>query len=103
MRYAIKIVDTAKKDLQEIAEYFAVTLQEKQKAKMQIRRIREMIFSLEEFPERYPLVQDAYLARKGYRVISLDHYLIFYIVKKQEQVIYISRILYEKRDWLHLL
>lgn len=103
MSYQIKIIAEAEQDLKELSNYFAVTLQEKQKAKMQIRRIREMIFSLERFPERYPLVKDEYLARKGYRVISLDHYLIFYLVNKQEQVIYISRILYEKRDWLHLL
>ena len=52
MSYQIKIIAEAEQDLKELSNYFAVTLQEKQKAKMQIRRIREMIFSLERFPER---------------------------------------------------
>ena len=103
MNYSVKLTATANKDLQGIADYIVLTLQEREKAKRQMRRIREVILALEAMPERYPLVKIDYLAHKGYRVIPQDNYLIFYRVDKAQKEVYISRILYKKRDWKQLL
>lgn len=103
MRYNIKITETARKDLQEITNYIAISLQEREHAKRQLRRIGEAISALETLPERYPLVEYQYLAHKGYRVVPQDRYFIFYQVIKKKQLVYISRILYGKRDWKNLL
>ncbi len=103
MTYNVKLTAAANKDLQDIADYIALTLQEKEKAKRQIRRIREIILALETMSERYPLVKIDYLAHKGYRVIPQDNYLIFYRIDKAKQEVYISRVLYKKRDWKNIL
>lgn len=103
MSYHVKLTDTALKDINDIADYIAFSLKQRDAAKRQVQRIRERISALAEYPERYPHVKDNYLSNKGYRVISLDRYLIFYKVVTDEKLVIITRILYEKRDWKYLL
>lgn len=103
MNYTVKMTDTAVQDLQEIATYIAVELQNRPVAKRKIRQMQELIFALSTMPERYPLVKDEYLAQKGYRCIPVDHYLIFYTVNQPMETVYVVRILYGKRDWRHFL
>ena len=43
------------------------------------------------------------LAAKGYRVLPVKNYLIFYKVNEAEKCVDIIRILYNRRDWINLL
>ncbi|WP_407458073.1 type II toxin-antitoxin system RelE/ParE family toxin [Fibrobacter sp.] len=53
------------------------------------------------FPSARPSHQDPLLKLIGYRVIPIDNYLMFYVVK--DKVVQIHRILYAKRNYLQLL
>ena len=54
-------------------------------------------------PESYPLVADELLCRMKLRMAYFDNYNIFYYYDKEENLIYIVRILYNKMDWNKLL
>jgi plasmid stabilization system protein ParE len=53
------------------------------------------------FPELYPLSRDRALAEKGYRIIPIGNYLVFYIIREKE--VQILRILFGRREYSGLL
>ena len=54
-----------------------------------------------EILEGFDVHQDPLLKLVGYRVIPIDNYLMFYVVRSN--VVQIHRILYAKRNYLQLL
>jgi toxin ParE1/3/4 len=102
-RYSVVITQPAVGDLSGIARYIAQELREPGIARQQIARIKEAVMSLEEYPGRYALVTDGELSAKGYRKVAVDHYIVFYIITEETNLVTVIRILYEKRDWIHLL
>ena len=101
--YQIRITKAASADLEKIAHYIAINLQEPITALKQINRIKAAIISLQAMPERHNIVADKYLAAKGIRIMPIDNYLIFYIADKTAATVNIIRVLYNKREWEVLL
>jgi len=97
--YKVLIYPTAENDLYEIKDYFENTLQTS--ADNLFRKFYNDIDLLETFPFSFPLVRDPYLSSLGYRMIPVDNFLIFYIVKEKE--VQIHRFIYGKRDYIKLL
>ncbi|MGI6648985.1 MAG: type II toxin-antitoxin system RelE/ParE family toxin [Bacillota bacterium] len=95
-KYKLLIFPLAKQDLQEIVGELS-----QQAALKLYDDIIESIGSLEHMPLRYPLIKDPLLRAKGYRVMVVHRYLVFYIVK--EKKVEIRRILYGKRQFEFLL
>ncbi|MEN6624576.1 MAG: type II toxin-antitoxin system RelE/ParE family toxin [Smithella sp.] len=98
-KFTVLIYPTAEKDLFEIKEYFETTL--KTSAIPLFEKFYASIDILETNPYIHPLLKDAYLQQLGYRMIPIDNFLIFYIVK--DGVVQIHRFLYGKRDYSHIL
>ena len=103
MIYDIRIMKQAQNDIREIYRYIAEDLQNPDAATRRIMLINEKIQSLKDNPARFPLVQDDYLASKGLRLIVIKTHLVFFIIRQKEQAVSVMRILYGRRDWLHLL
>ena len=101
--YELRISEAAEKDVEEIADYISLTLQEPVAAKKQITRIKDAVVSLSFMPERHSLVSEEYLASRGIRKILIDKYLIFYTVDNAKQIVNIVRVLYGRREWESLL
>ena len=97
--YIVLIYPTAEKDLLEIKDYF------KNKLKTSPNHLFEKFYSsiniLEKNPIIYQLVKDLYLRQLGYRMVPIDNFLLFYVIKKQE--VQIHRFLYGKRNYSMLL
>lgn len=97
--YKIIIASVAKADLRDVVEYLNTLSPEA--ALQQYDQIIEKISSLSEMPERCPLLKDRLLRGKGYRMLIINNYLVFYVVKKN--IIHIRRILYGSRHYDFLL
>lgn len=102
-KYQVVITDPAIFDLQDIVDYIAFEMREPVTARRQLERIRDIIFSLEEFPMRHPLVSDHALADKGYRMLTVDNCIVFYIASTAVETATIIRVLHSRRDWLSFL
>ena len=59
--------------------------------------IDSSIARLESFPEMGLLAKPPRLARKGYRVLSIEDFLVFYVVL--DEVVEIRRVLSGKRNY----
>ena len=98
-KYKVLIFPAAKRDLQEIIDYI-----NEQSPFDDIKlydEIVEHVASLSELPLRYPLIKNSVLRAKGYRVLVVHSYLVFYVV--MSNVVQIRRILHGKRQYEFLL
>ena len=98
-KYEVVITPSAQKDLNEIKSYFLNVL--KTSSNSIFEKFLEQVKILKTHPLTYSVHQDPLLKLIGYRVIPIDNYLVFYVVKGN--VVQIHRVLYAKRNYLQLL
>jgi plasmid stabilization system protein ParE len=94
------IFPAAKQDLVEIIEYLNTLSSEV--AIKQYDEIIEKINSLAEMPARCSLLKSNELRYKGYRVLAVNNYLVFFIISNGNTV-EIRRLLYGRRQYEFLL
>lgn len=94
MKYQVFTTEKAEEDLNSIADYLIYKLLAGETALKQIDRIEQAVMSLEEMPERYRI----YDKERGIRVISVDNYLVFYIIDNDNKTVTVISIMYGKRD-----
>jgi len=85
--YHVDITEPAEHDMLEAAKYIAEKFQNLQAANRLLDEADDAIFSLEEMPYRYPLVNDDYLASLGMRFILVRNYIVFYIVREERKTV----------------
>ena len=95
-KHRINITLAAEQDLAEIFNY--ITNDNPSAAPKLIGEIERSILKLEDFPGIGSTPKIRRLARKGYRILIVDTYLVFYVVLKNDTV-EIRRILSGKRDF----
>lgn len=66
--------------------------------KNQIKRIKDCIFSLDEMPKRHKIFDKEPYSSKGFRIVSVDNYCIFYTVKSDKKKVYIISVLYGRSN-----
>ena len=97
--YEVRIYPAAKQDLLDIIDYLNTLSPD---AALRYYDLRTgQIASLAQLPERCPRPKDLALAAKGYRVLIVENYLVFYVVSGR--TVQIRRILYGRREYRALL
>ncbi len=97
-KYTVGYSSDAMSDINAIYDYISTELFARQSAKRIVRRIREQIRSLNMFPERHPLAPEERLASIGLRKISVENFVIYYLVDEDALTVTISRIMFGGRD-----
>jgi len=101
--YEVEYAPIVYDDLDEIFANISTELQDPSAAMRLIEAIEAKILRLPSFPYMYPVARDAMLANKGYRMIPVENFAVFYIVDDERQIISIRRIVYGKRNFKWLL
>ena len=101
--YHIDITEPAENDINEAVKYITEQLLNPSAAGKLVDDAESVIFSLAEMPQRHALVKDDDLARLGFRVLPVNNYLIFYIIREDKKTVVIQRFLYGRRDWATIL
>ena len=91
----------ARADMREIGDYISRELRNPSAALRQIRRFRESMSPLTEYPEMGSPLLAAVKQSMPYRYLVCGSYLIFYHVGSDS--VYIDRVLYGRRDYMALL
>jgi addiction module RelE/StbE family toxin len=100
LKHQINITELAEQDLNEIIDYISA---DSITAALQIAdMIEQNIAKLEDFPLIGITPKNRRLARKGYRILIIDNYLVFYVLLNDE-VVEIRRIISGKRNYKFLL
>jgi len=77
-KYKISIYPKAFKELDEIFKYIAIEKQSPGNAKAQTDRIRQALQSLEVFPQSHQERLEGRFAKRGYRQLLIDNYMVIY-------------------------
>lgn len=96
--YRIEYLPIAVEDLLEIFDY--IKEDDPSSAGPFIDRIDEAIRKLECFPYLGSIPKDDKLERSGHRVLIIDNYLVFYLVRKN--IVEIRRIIHGRRRYSFL-
>ena len=101
MSYKLHITKAAERDLIDAADYIEVTLKNPEAADHLLDVAEERFNSLIPNPEIHPIVDDPILSSWQMRFIVINNYIGFYLI--HNDIIYIVRFLYSKRDWHTIL
>ena len=100
-RFSYDLSPLAESDLDEIINYIAMELSAPQAASRLIDNIQSAVERICDHPFSCPLLKDKILREKGYRLLIVQNFNIFYLVK--DQTIVVRRILYGRRNYERLL
>lgn len=97
----IKYTWDAVNDLDSIFDY--ISEDNRAAAAKMLMRIEQAILNLSNNPRMGTVVsaEDFCFVEPGYRKIVIKPYIIFYRIGEHE--IYISRVLHNRQDWIHLI
>lgn len=97
----IRYSAAAMQDLEEIGDYIADTLKSPIAALNTVNKIQDAVDKLADFPFIGSLLSGVVLTETNYRYLVCGNYLVFYCA--QTDSVYISRVLYGRRDYMAIL
>lgn len=92
--YSLEAVD----DIKSIYRYIAYDIKSVKSAETQVNRIRSKISKLDLFPEKYIQVEWEPWASMGLHQMPVDNYIVYYLIKEQEQLVIIVRIFHNGQN-----
>jgi toxin ParE1/3/4 len=98
-KYKLLIYPAAKRDLQDVVDY--VNESSSESAIRLYDAIVKKIGSLSQMPQRCPLLKSPVLRAKGYHMLKVDNYLVFYVIRGK--TVEIRRILQDRRQYESIL
>lgn len=97
--YEIRYLKTAEEDLNEIFDYI---LNDSPTAAVSIlEKFDDSISKLAQNPKLGVVPKDARLKSLGYRMLIIDKYLVFYVIKRR--TIQVRRVIHGARQYNHLI
>jgi len=99
--YKIKISPEAKNDLAQIKDYISQELCNPKTAVNLASNITKKIRGLSEYPEIGASLSSILNIQTDYRFLVCANYLIFY--RYEDGIVFVSRILYGRRDYMRIL
>lgn len=101
MKNKIHYSAQAQRDLNEIWDYIVADLCNPKAAEQMVNRIMDAVDQLADFPGMGTLLSAIADTDADYRFLVTGSYMTFYRVHGND--VYVDRILYGRRDYLHIL
>ena len=96
--YEILYLPLAATDLNDIVSYISQHLQAPKAAKELLDEFDTSISSLKKFPYAHPIYRPLKPLKEEFRILQIQNYAVFYIVREPEKKVEIYRVIYAKRD-----
>ena len=103
MSYTVRLTDTAKQDLREIAFRIVEKSKDREIAKRFVGELRETCRKLDTFPNAGGIPKDRIIRSAGYRFAVHKEYLIFYLDDDEENQVNVMAILNAKKDYMRVM
>ena len=103
MSHNIFLTQTAIQDMQDTLDYIEYSLNNPEAAEKMHNLIVAKLKTLQDFPKRNAPVPDEILASCGIRFTNVNNYIIFYVIDEDNTAVTVLRILYNRRNWQHIL
>ena len=100
-RYTVIVTEKADEDIFNIGLYIVEELHNLSAAKRLLELVDKRILELELYPKMHSTIRNKRL--REYRKIHVMNFIIFYTVDDSTRTVMVQRVLYGRRDWMHLL
>jgi len=98
MIWKVIYTESAYRDLDGIFDHIADVLLEPVIAQNQTDRIMDAVDSLDNMPLRHRLYEHDPWRSRGWRIMPVDNYLVFYLPVEAERTVFIMRIMHGSRN-----
>ena len=103
MSYTVRLTDTARQDLREIAFWIADQSKDSEIAKRFVEELRTECKKLDTFSYAGAFPKDRILKSVDYRFMVHREYLIFYLVDEEEKQVNIMAIFNSRKDYMRVM
>lgn len=103
MSCRLVVTKPAENDLADILQYISKALSAPKAASDFLDAVLKCYDNISENPLMYALCDNDRLKNKKYRKAIIKNYIMFYRVDEENNVIYIMRFIYGRRDYINLL
>ena len=97
-KFGYRLNKRAESDLDGIVSYIAVFLANPQAASDFVDKLQDNIEEARAFPESGSLVHNEFLQLESVRKKLVGNYIMYYLPDMGEEIIYVLRIVYRKRN-----
>ena len=97
-KFGYRLTKRAESDLDGIVSYIAVELANPQAASDFVDKLKDNIDEARAFPESGSLVDNEFLQVENLRKKLIGNYIMYYLLDVGENIMYILRIVYGKRN-----
>lgn len=87
----------------QIVDYISNELFAPEAAIQLLDKLENSIMALEEFPERFQLIDEEPWRSERVRKIVVNNFLVYYWINPQERKVHVTAVIYAKRDQLKQL
>lgn len=102
-KFGYRLTKRAESDLDGIVSYIAVFLANPQAASDFVDKLQDNIEEARAFPESGSLVHNEFLQLESVRKKLVGNYIMYYLPVMGEEIIYVLRIVYRKRNMDEIL
>lgn len=99
-QYKVEITEECLEEINEIYEYISNKLIAKEAAKRLIKEVKKSILNLAESPYLYMKIGKTDKLKREYHRIVIKNYIILYTIDDKNKKIFISHMIYGKRNYL---
>lgn len=99
VKYSVKLLDRALRDLDGIHDYIANTLLEPETALNLISRIGDAIMSLETMPYRCSERKRGAYANRGYRQLFVENYTAVFRIDEAKKTVVVATVRYSPSEF----
>ncbi len=100
--FEVEFTDECIEEMIEIYEYISNNLKEDNAAKRLMTEVTDRVLDLANAPELYMKIGKADKLKREYHRMVVKNYIILYTIDFGKRKVYISRMIYGKRNYLNL-
>lgn len=101
-KFRVEFTDECNEEINEIYEYISNNLKENNAAKRLIKELTDKILNLSNEPKLYMKIGKSDRLQREYRRIVVKNYIVLYIIDLEKRKVYISHMIYGRRNYLNL-
>lgn len=102
-RYQVRMTGHAIEQVRETVRYISFTLQAPDTALQWAARLEAAMASLDHMPARFPRTPEEPWHTEGIHRMPVENFLVYYWINEGRQTVWITAVLYVRRDQLPLL
>ena len=102
-KFKVNITTYAKNQVKNVAKYISEVLKAPQASKAWRDCLFEKISKLDVMSYRYKLVEAEPWRTYGVRCLHVGNFVVFYLIKESNRSIWVTAVIYEKRDQIKAL